>query len=339
MPRPEPRGEAMRRREFIKLLGGTATAWPLAAHAQQHEQMRRVAVLLGGLEFGDASGQVEIAAFEERLKELGWTRGQNIDLDYHWPGAQTDRVHAVAGQIVATHPDLVLSRSTPATAALMSASLPIVFVLVADPMGSGFVQNPGHPGFNLTGFSTFEPSAGGKWLALLREAAPKVSRIALLFNPETAPFAEGYLHSARAAAQTLGVTAISVPCGNDADIQAAFTARTREGSSGIIGIADTFIADHCDLIIALAAQHRLPAIYGNPIFARSGGLMVYSPDYAAIYRRAASYVDRILRGTRPAELPVQEPDKFTLSVNLKAARAIGLNLPQTLVARADEVIE
>jgi putative tryptophan/tyrosine transport system substrate-binding protein len=329
----------MRRRNFLAGLAGVVAVWPLAAQAQQHGQMRHVGVLLGGLEFGDPSGQAEIAAFEERLKELGWTPGQNIDLDYHWPGAQTARVRAVADEIIATHPDLVLSRSTPATAALMHASLPIVFVLVPDPIGSGFVQNLGHPGFNLTGFLTFESSVGGKWLALLKEAAPKLSRIALLFNPETAPFAEGYLHSARAAAHTLGATVISVPCSDDADIQGAFTARAREGKGGIIGIADTFIADHRDLIIALAAQHRLPAIYGNPIFARSGGLMVYSPDYANIYRRAAGYVDRILRGARPAELPVQEPDKFTLSVNLKAARAIGLNLPQTLVARADEVIE
>jgi putative ABC transport system substrate-binding protein len=241
----------MRRREFIALLS-SVTALPLAAGAQQHEQMRRVAVLLGGLEFGDASGQAEIAAFEEGLKNLGWTPGQNIDL----AGAQTARVRAVADEIVASHPNLVLSRSTPATAALMQASLPIVFVLVADPMGSGFVQNLGHPGFNLTGFSTFESSAGGKWLALLKEAAPKVSRIALLFNPETAPFAEGYLRSARVAAQALGTTVISAPCSNDADIQSAFTARARNGSGGIIGIADTFVADHCDLIIALAAQHR-----------------------------------------------------------------------------------
>jgi ABC-type uncharacterized transport system substrate-binding protein len=223
----------MRRREFIALLS-SVSALPLAAGAQQHEQMRRVAVLLGGLEFGDASGQAEIAAFEESLKQLGWIPSQNIDLDYHWPGAQTARVKAVADEIIASHPNLVVSRSTPATAALMHASLPIVFVLVADPMGSGFVQNLGHPGFNLTGFSTFESSAGGKWLALLKEAAPKVSRIALLFNPETAPFAEGYLRSARIAAQALGAAVISAPCSNDADIQGAFTARAREGNGGII---------------------------------------------------------------------------------------------------------
>jgi putative ABC transport system substrate-binding protein len=304
----------IRRREFIVTLGNAAV-WPLAARAEQGERVRRVAVLLGGLEFYDASGQAEITAFEGGLKNLGWTRGQNIDLDYHWPGVQIARVRTVADQIVAAHPDLVLSRSTPATAALMHASLPIVFVLVADPIGSGFVQNLGHPGGNLTGFSTFESSVGGKWLALLKEAAPEVSRVAMLFNPETAPFAEGYLRSAQAAAQTLG------------------------GGGGIIGIADTFVADHRDLIIALAAQHRLPAIYGNPIFARSGGLIVYSPDYADVYRRAAGYVDRILKGTKPGDLPVQQPDKFTLSVNLQAARAIGLNLPQMLVARTDEVIE
>jgi putative tryptophan/tyrosine transport system substrate-binding protein len=312
------------RRELLAALGGAAATWPLAAQAQQRKQMRRVAVLLGGLEFGDASGQAEVAAFEQGLKELGWTPSRNIDLDYHWPGAQTGRVRAVAEKIAAAHPDLVLSRSTPATAALMHSGLPIVFVLVADPIGSGFVQNLGHPG--------------------RRQMARAIEGCCIQHLPgraliQSAPFAEGYLHSAQAAAQTLGVDVISAPCGSDADIQRAFAARAREGNGGIIGIADTFVADHRDLIIALAAQHQLPAIFGNPIFARSGGLMAYSPDYEAIYRRAAGYVDRILRGARPAELPVQEPDKFTLSVNLKAARAIGLILPQTLVARADEVVE
>jgi len=328
----------VKRREFIALLG-VAVAWPRAACAQQREQMRRVAVLLGGLEFDDASGQAEVAALEVGLKNLGWTRGRNIDLDYHWPGADIVRVRTVAAGIVAAHPDLVLSRSTPATAAVMRAGLPIVFVLVTDPLGSGFVQNLGHPGGNVTGFSTFESSVGGKWLALLKESAPEVSRVAMLFNPETAPFAEGYFRSAEAAAQTLGATVISAPCRNEADIQGVFAARAREGSGGIIGIADTFVADHRDLIVALAVQHRLPAIYGSPIFARSGGLLVYSPDYVEIYRRAAGYVDRILKGGKPGDLPVQEPGKFTLSVNLKAASAIGLSLPQTLLAPADEVIE
>jgi putative tryptophan/tyrosine transport system substrate-binding protein len=328
----------IRRRELITVFGSVA-AWPLAARAQQRGKMRRVAVLLGGLEFDDESGQAEVTAFEGALKDLGWTRGRNIDLDYHWPGAHIARMRTVADAIVAAHPDLVLSRSTPATAALKNASLPIVFVLVADPIGSGFVQNLGHPGGNLTGFSTFEPSVGGKWLALLKEAAPEVSRVAMLFNPETAPFAEGYLRSAQAAAQTLGATVISAPCSSDTDIQGVLSARAREGGGGIIGIADTFVADHRDLIISLAAQHRLPAIYGNPIFARSGGLIVYSPDYVDIYRRAAGYVDRILKGGRPGDLPVQEPDKFTLSVNIKTAKVLGLTMPPTLLSTADEVIE
>ena len=327
------------RREFIATLSGAAAAWPLVASAQQSERMRRVAVLLGGLEFDDASGEAEVTAFEGGLKDLGWTRGRNIDLDYHWPGAQIARVRTVADAIVAAHPDLVLSRSTPATAALMNASLPIVFVLVADPIGSGFVQNLGHPGGNLTGFSTFESSVGGKWLALLKEAAPEVSRVAMLFNPETAPFAEGYLRSAQAAAQTLGATVISAPCSSDADIQGVFSARAREGGGGIIGIADTFVADHRDLIIALAAQHRLPAIYGNPIFARSGGLIVYSPDYVDIYRRAAGYVDRILKGGKPGDLPVQAPTKYELVINLKTAKALGLTVPPSVLAGAEEVIE
>jgi len=329
----------MRRREFITLLGIAGTLWPLAADAQYYGHTPRVAVLMGGLEVGDANGEAEIRALEEGLKELGWTRGQNIDLNYYWPGAQTSQARTIADEIVATQPDLVLSRSTPATTALMRAVLPIIFVLVTDPIGSGFVRNLERPGFNLTGFSTFEASAGAKWLELLKEAAPNVSRIALLFNPETAPFAQGYLSSAETAGRALGATVISVPSSTDADIKDAFTARAREGNGGIIGIADTFITDHCDLIIALATQNRLPAIYGSPIFTRSGGLMVYSPDDVDIYRRAAGYVDRILRGAHPAQLPVQQPDKFTLSVNLKAARAIGLRLPQTLLARADEIIE
>src|SRR6516164_9215718 len=327
----------IRRREFIVTLG-SAVGWSWVARAQS-KRVPRVAILLGGLEFYDASGQVEITAFEGGLKDLGWTRGQNIDLDYHWPGIQIARVQTVADEILAANPDLVLSRSTPATAAFLRASLPIVFVLVADPIGSGFIQNLGHPGGNLTGFSTFESSVGGKWLALLKEAAPGVSRVAMLFKPDTAPFAEGYLRSAQAAAPTVGATVVAAPCGSDADIQSALAARADEGGGGIIGIADTFVADHRDLIVALTAQHRLPAIYGNPIFVQSGGLMVFSPDYVDIYSRAAGYVDRILKGERPGDLPVQEPDKFTLSVNLKAARAIGLNLPQSLVARADEVIE
>jgi putative ABC transport system substrate-binding protein len=329
----------MKRREFITLLGRVTVAWPLAARAQQRNQKRRIAVLMGGLLPGDASGQAEISAFEEGLKELGWIPGRNIELDYRWPGAELDEVRAVADEIATTRPDLVLSRSTPATAALMHAGLPIVFVLVSDPIGSGFVQKLGQPGGSVTGFSNFESSVGGKWLELLKEAAPKVSRIAFLFNPQTAPFAEGYLRSAQTAGQTLGATVFPTPLASAADIEVAIAAHARQGAGGIIGITDTFIVEHRDLIVVLAARHRLPAIYGTRTFVPNGGLMAYSVDFSDIYRRAAGYVDRILRGARPGELPVQEPAKFALSINLKAASAIGLDLPQTLIARADEVIE
>jgi putative tryptophan/tyrosine transport system substrate-binding protein len=329
----------MKRREFITLLGGAAS-WPLAAQAQRREQKRHVAVLMGGLLQGDPNAQTEVAAFEQGLEALGWKPGSNIDLDYRWPGADLDRVRTAADEIAATRPELVLSRSTPATAALVHTGLSVVFVLVAaDPVSSGFLQNLARPGGNVTGFTNFEASVGGKWLELLKEASPKVSQVAFLFNPGTAPFAEGYLRSSRAAAQMLGATVISAPCSSTEDIEAEFAARAREDGGGIIGITDTFITEHRDLIIELAARYRLPAVYGVRIFAPSGGLMAFSADYPDIYRRAASYVDRILRGEHPAELPVQQPSKFTLSINLKAARAIGLTLPSTLVARADEVFE
>lgn len=329
---------SIRRREFISLVGA-ASAWPLAARAQPREQKRRVAVLMGGLFSGDAGGQAEATALEDGLTELGWKLGGNIELDYHWPGAQIDSVRAAANAIAALRPHLVVSRTTPATAALMDSGLPIVFVLVSDPLGSGIVQNLGQPGGNLTGFSVYEATIGGKWLALLKEAAPAVSKVAFLFNPQTAPFAEGYVHAAQAAAQTLGTTVISAPCAGPADIESAFAARASEGGGGIIGIADSFVYEQRDLIIALAARHRLPAVYGIRDFVPLGGLAAYAADFAEIFHRAAGYVDRILRGARPGELPVQAPEKFTLSINLKTAGAIGLTLPQPLIARADEVIE
>jgi putative tryptophan/tyrosine transport system substrate-binding protein len=329
----------MRRREFITLIAGSAVAGPLAVHAQPREQKRRVAVLMGGLLRNDSGGQAEVAAFESGLTELGWKLGSNIELTYRWPGAELDQVTIAANEIVTMRPDVVVSRSTPTTAIMMNRGLPIVFVLVTDPLFSGFVQSLRRPGGSVTGFSLFESSVGGKWLALLKEAAPAVSRVSLLFNPETAPFAENYRRSAEAAAPTLGVTAVAAPCGNAAHIESAFAARAAEGGGGIIGIPDTFINEHRDLIIELAARHRLPAVYGIRDFVPRGGLLAYSADFVAIFHRAAGYVDQTLRGVRPGELPVQAPDKFTLSVNLKTAGAIGLALPQILVARADEVIE
>lgn len=328
----------MRRRDFISLLGGVALA-PRIAVAQQRDQKRRVAILMGGLKSDDAAGQGEVAALEAGLKELGWKPGDNIALDYHWPGAELDAVQAAAKAVVSSRPDLVVSRSTPATAAVASSGLPVIFVLVVDPLGSGFVQTLGHPGYNLTGFSNFEASVGGKWLGLLREAAPAVSRVVMVFNPTTAPFASGYLISAQAAAASLGVTVTAASCNKADDIQNAIGSLARESGGGLIVITDTFLVEHRDLIVGLAARNRVPAIYGSGIFMASGGLMAYSSDYPDIYHRAAGYVDRVLHGARPADLPVQEPAKFNLSVSLKTARALSLTLPQSLVSQADEVVE
>jgi len=326
----------------MSLLGGIAAMpmySPLRARAQQPGKMRHVGVLQGGLARGDAGGQAEAAAFEDGLKELGWRPGVTIDLDYRWPGAELEAVRTAADAIAATRPDVVVSRSTPATSAMIDSGVPLVFVLVVDPIGSRFVQNFAHPGGNVTGFSSFEGSVGGKWLELLKEASPTLSQVAILFNPETAPFAEEFLESAQTAAKTLRATVIAAPCHNTADIESAFTARAHATGGGIIAITDTFLTEHHDLINELATRYRLPVISGGRVFVLSGGLIAYAVDFADIYRRAAGYVDRILHGTRPGELPVQEPAKFTLSINLKAARAIGLTLPQTLVAQADEVIE
>lgn len=329
----------MKRRHFIALVSAAAATWPLGARAQQAGKIKRVAVLMGGMDKGDVGGQAEVAAFEDGLKELGWQAGNNIALDYRWPGADPDQLSVAANAIAAARPDLVVSRSTPATSAMMNRGLPLLFVVVADPVGSGFVQNLGQPGGSVTGFSSIEASAGGKWLELVREAVPAATRIAMLFNPATAPFAEGYVRSAQTAAQTLGATVVPAPCGTIADVEAAFAARAREGGGGIIVIIDTFLTEHRDQVVALATRYRLPAIYGSRIYVPSGGLISYAADYPDILRRSASYVDRILRGTRPGDLPVQEPAKFILSINLKAAGAIGVTLPQSLIARADEVIE
>ena len=329
----------MRRRDFIKGIAGSATAWPLAARAQRPERKRRVAVLMGGLSLGDPGGRAEAGALEEGLTELGRKLGGNIDLDYRWPGAELNQLSVAANEIVAIRPDVVVSRSTPATATIRNRGVPIIFVLVTDPKGSGFVQDLGRPGDALTGFSALEASVGGKWLGLLKEAAPAVTRVSILFNPETAPFADGYLNSARAVARTLGATIVSAPCGSASDIEAAFAARSREGGGGVIGIADTFITEHRDLIVALAARYRLPAVYGNRIFVPLGGLLAYSADFPDIFHRAAGYVDRILKGEKPGNLPVQAPSKYALTVNLKTAKALGLSIPQSLLATADEVIE
>ncbi len=305
----------MERRQFITSIGG-ATAWAFAAQAQQRERKPHIAVLMGGFVSGDPDGQAEVAAFEKGLKALGRIPDGNIELDYHWPGVKLNSIDGGANSIAASHPDLVVARSTPATAALINSGFPIVFILVADPIGSGFVQSLAKPGGNLTGFATLEPSIGGKLIEFLKEAAPSVSRVALLFNPQTAPFSEGYLTSARTAAQPLGVTVIPAPCYSAADIEAAITARAQENGGGIICVVDTFLTSHRDLIIELAARHRLPAIFGNRTFVPRGALMAYAVDFPDLWRRGAEYVDRILKGGKPADLPVQLPIRYQLAINL-----------------------
>jgi putative ABC transport system substrate-binding protein len=328
----------MRRREFIALIGSAAVAWPLGARAQPVERRRHIAVLMGGLVQGDVEGQAEVAALEEGLKQAGWIVGANIEVDYRWPGATPDRVRAAAKEVVDTRPDLVFSRSTPATASLKNSNLPVVFVLVANPIEAGFIKSFAKPGGNFTGFANLEPSVGGKWLAFLKEAAPAITRVAFLFNPVTAPFAELYLRSVEQAAQTAGVALKPSPVGNPSDIETALAALAGEGG-GFIAINDTFLNEHRDFIIALAARLRLPAIYANQTCVPNGGFMSYAVNYPDIFRRAANYVDLILKGAKPADLPSQLPTRFELALNLRTAKALGLTFPQMLLATADEVIE
>lgn len=328
----------MKRREFIVLVSGAAMAWPIASRGQQVERRQHVAVLLGGLTPDDFEGQAEVAALEDGLKQAGWKIGSNIDVDYHWLGVAPDQMRATAKEIADDRPDLVLTRSTPATASLMNTSLPVVFTLVADPIGSGFIQSFVKPAGNFTGFTNLEPSIGGKWLALLKEAAPAVNRVALLFNPVTAPYVEVFRRPAERAAQRLSVMLKSTPVGSPGDIDTALAAFAGEGS-GFIQIPDIFLAKQRDHIVALAARYELPAIYGTDTFVPNGGLMSYAVNYPDIFRRAANYVDLILKGAKPADLPVQLPTRFELAVNLRTAKALRLTIPQTLLATADVVIE
>jgi putative ABC transport system substrate-binding protein len=295
---------------------------------------------MGGLLEGDRGGEAELNAFLEELDSLSWKVGGNIQLEYRWPGIDSERIRIAARELAESHVDVVLSRATTATIEMKreAPTLPIVFVLVVEPVRSGLVQSVGHPGGNITGFSNFEASIGGKWVELLKQIAPSTSRIGLLFNPRTAPFAEAFLQSAKAAGDLLGTSVNLAPVENDEAVEKTISALSRE-RGGIIGITDAFVTEHRDRIVSMAAKHRVPAIYGNRIITASGGLASYAADYPDLFRRSASYVDRILKGARPAELPVQPPSKFELSINLKTARALGLNVPAQLVGLANEVIE
>jgi putative ABC transport system substrate-binding protein len=329
----------MRRREFITLLGGAA-AWPLAARAQQAERMRRIGVLMAYAE-SDPEGQAWVAAFREALQKLGWAEDRNIRIDTRWATPDREAMQRLAKELIALHPDLILSQSTPTTAALLqhTRTIPIIFANIADPVGSGFVASFSRPGGNATGFVLFEPTIAGKWLELLKEIAPRVNRVAFLFNPATATYFEYYTIPFKAAAASVGVEAIAAPVHDRSELESAFAAQAREPNGSLIVLPDSFLNAHSVEITSLAARYRLPAVYPYRLYTKVGGLLSYGNDVFDNYRRAAGYVDRILKGEKPGELPVQAPVKFELVLNLKIAKDLGLTLPPTLLARADEVIE
>src|SRR5215475_7663325 len=330
----------MRRREFIAGLGSAVVARPFAARAQQPERVRHVGALMNVVQ-EDPGGAADVVAFRQGLAELGWIEGRNIHVEFRWPGGDIDRVRTFAKELVGLRPDVLIGRSTPTTAALKqeTATVPIIFVNVPEPVEQGFVQGFARPGGNITGFTNFEASIGGKWLQLLKEVDPRIARVAVIYNPQTAPFAGLFLRSVQSAAPTFIVEAVTMPIRSDAEIEAALTMFARQPSGGLIAIPDSFTVQHRDLIIALAARYRLPALYANSSATPSGGLIAYAVDTRDTMQRAAGYVDRILKGAKPGDLPVPQPARFQLSINLKAAKAIGLDVAPNLAARADEVIE
>ena len=331
----------MRRRTFITLLGGAAAGWPIAARAQQPERVRRIGVLMGWPE-SDSEARSEFAAFVQELQKLGWADGRNLRIDSRWGmPADPDSMHRFAKELVALQPDLILSQSTPATAALLqqTRTIPVIFAIVADPIGSGFVVSFPRPGGNATGFAVTEPTQAGKWVELLKELAPRVTRVAALFNPAMASFAEFWLKPFKAAAASFAVEAILAPVHDMSELEPVIAAQAREPNTGLFVMPDAFTITYRAEVTSLAARYRLPAVYAFRFFTEVGGLLSYGEDLTDNFRRAATYADRILKDAKPSELPVQAPVKFELVINLKTAKALGLDVPPTLLARADEVIE
>ncbi|MFZ1187529.1 MAG: ABC transporter substrate-binding protein [Pseudolabrys sp.] len=330
----------MQRREFITLLGGTAIAWPLAAHAQHSEQMRRIGVLQGGGDTDDPRSQPNIAAFLQTLQQLGWADGRNVKIDYRWPAADADKTRKYAAELVALAPDVILAMSSPSLDSLLQATrtVPIVFVGVADPAGAGFVDSLSRPGGNATGFMLFDYSLSTKWVELLKEIAPGVKRAAVLRDPAIAS-GIGQWGAISSAAPSLGVEVSPVNVRDAAEIERDLAAFAGSGNGGLIVTGSPLSIVHRELIISLAVRHKLPTVYFQRRFVAGGGLISYGPDMADHSRRAAGYVDRILKGEKPADLPVQAPTKYVLVVNLKTAKALGLTIPPAVLARADEVIE
>jgi putative ABC transport system substrate-binding protein len=329
----------MRRRDFITLMGSAAAAWPLAARAQQPGPMRRIGVLMNRA-VDQPEGQAEVAAFQKALQQLGWNDGQNVRLDIRWSANDVDLDRKYAAELVALGPDVVLANGTLSVAALqrVTRNLSIVFVGVSDPVGAGFVDSLARPGGNVTGFMIFEYSLSGKWLELLKQIAPSVTRAAVL-RDSVNPAGIAQFGAIQAAAQSLGVEVSPISVRDAGEIERAVAAFARSANGGLIVTPSAGVSIHHDLVIALAARHKLPAVYAHGANVTAGGLISYAPDEIDQFRPAAAYVDRILKGEKPADLPVQAPTKFELIVNLKTAKALGLTIPPSVLARADEVIE
>ena len=330
----------MQRREFIATLG-SAAAWPLAVRAQQSERMRRIGVLLaGGLDADDLDMQARIGAFEDGLKQLGWINGQNVRIDVRAGAGDVDRIRGYVDELVALAPDVILTTGAAGVAPLLKATrtVPIVFTNVVDPVGAGFVDNLARPGGNATGFVNFEYGLSAKWVELLKEIAPRVTRVAVIRDPNISA-GTGQFGAIQGAASSLGLELIAVNPREASEIERAIAAFARTSNGGLITTGSALATIHRDLIIGLAAKHKLPAVYYRRVFPASGGLISYGPDIIDPSRRAAGYVDRILKGEKPADLPVQSPSKYELVINPKTAKALGLTIPPAILARADEVID
>jgi ABC-type uncharacterized transport system substrate-binding protein len=329
----------MKRREFITLVGGMAAAWPLAARAQQPERVRRIGLLMGVAD--DSQGQARVSALKQGLQELGWTEGRNIQIETRFAGGDDDRIRAHAAELVTLAPDVIVAQTTPVVRALRQATsfIPIVMAAVNDPVDQGFVSSLAHPGGNITGFSFIDFQMVGKWVEMLKQAAPGVSRAVLMFNPNIAPHYNVYLRSFEAMPRSIAVDVTAAPVRDTTEVQEAFAKLGRGRESGLVVPPDPLTIVHHELIMKLAQQHRLPAVYAFRTYVAEGALMSYGPDPYDVFRRSASYVDRILKGAKPADLPVQQPTKFELAINLKTAKALGLQIPDKLLALADEVIE
>ena len=328
------------RRAIITLIGGAAAAWPLTARAQQGERMRSIGVLMGRAS-GDPEGQKQAAALQRGLEELHWSSPRNIEIEYRWPAGDAVRAQAQAKELVDLGVDIILANGTPSLVAARGATetIPIVFVAIADPVAQGFVRSLAQPGGMITGFGVEEPSMGAKWVELLKEIAPRVASITVMFNPDAAPFARMFLPSMQAVRSAAPFELIEAPVASESDVERAISAAAARPAAGLIVLPDSFLNSRRELVVAATARHRLPAIYAVSEFTRSGGLIAYGIERTDLFRRAASYVDRILTGAKPADLPVQQPIKFELAINLKTAKTLGLDVPPTLLAIADEVIE